>query len=130
MRKIALPAAFAGIIALCASFSAAAADEAALGLMRVLVVQTADVSTYAHEVENLQALLKKAGQTSRIRVWQATYAGADAGSVVVSIEVANLAALAKLNDAIKTNADLAAEMKKIGGMRKIVSDSLYDLVGH
>ena len=101
MRKIALPAAFAGILALCASFSAAA-DEAALGLMRVLVVQTADVSAYAHEVENVQALLKKAGQTSRIRVWQATYAGADAGFVVVSIEVANLAALAKLNDAIKT----------------------------
>jgi len=31
---------------------------------------------------------------------------------------------------VRTNPDVAAEMKKINGMRKIVSDSLYDLLSH
>ncbi len=31
---------------------------------------------------------------------------------------------------MRTNPDVAAEMKKIGAMRKIVSDSLYDLLSH
>jgi len=96
----------------------------------VLAVQPTDAAAYVHEVDALQALLKKTGTPARIRVWQATYAGADTGAVVVTIEVSNLAALAKLNDTMKTNTEIAAEMKKIVGMRKAVSDSLYDLVSH
>jgi len=38
--------------------------------------------------------------------------------------------LAKIEDSLRTNPDLATEMKKISGMRKIVSDSLYDLLSH
>jgi hypothetical protein len=128
MRKIALSAAIAGILALLASLSAGAADDD--GLMRVLVVQPTDLAAYVREVENLQALLKKAGQTSRLRVWQASYAGPDTGSVVVSIEVANLAALAKLVESLKTSPDLASEMKKINGLRKVISDSVFDLISH
>jgi hypothetical protein len=128
MRKIALSAAIAGILALLASLSAGAADDD--GLMRVLVVQPTDLAAYVREVENLQALLKKAGQTTRLRVWQASYAGPDTGSVVVSIEVANLAALAKLVESLKTSPDLASEMKKINGLRKVISDSVFDLISH
>jgi hypothetical protein len=35
-----------------------------------------------------------------------------------------------LEDTIRTNPDISAEMKKISEMRKIVSDSLYDLLSH
>jgi hypothetical protein len=122
-----ISAAFAGIFGLIASLSAVAADPTVL---RVIVVQTADVPAYVHEVESLQALLKKAGQSATVRVWRATYAGTDTGSIVVSIEVPNLDAVAKMNDTIRTNPDLAAEMKKINAMRKIVSDSLFDLLSH
>jgi hypothetical protein len=127
MRKILLLA-LAGFLGSLVSLASMAADDAAL--MRVLVVQPTDVSAYVHEVEALQALFKKTGTPARIRVWQATYAGSDTGAVVVSIEVSNLAALAKLNDTMKTNAEIGAEMKKIVGMRKVVSDSLYDLISH
>jgi hypothetical protein len=122
-----ISAAFAGIFGLIASLSAVAADPTVL---RVIVVQTADVPGYVHEVESLQALLKKAGQSATLRVWRATFAGADTGSIVVSIEVPNLDAVAKMNDSIRTNPELAAEMKKINAMRKIVSDSLFDLLSH
>jgi hypothetical protein len=83
-----------------------------------------------HEVETLQALLKKASQPATLRVWRASYAGADTGTIVVTVEVPNLAAVAKLEDTIRTNPDLSAEMKKISAMRKIVSDSIYELLSH
>jgi hypothetical protein len=120
-------AAFAGIFGLFVSLSAVAADATVL---RVIVVQTADVPGYVHEVESLQTLLKKAGQSATVRVWRATFAGADAGSIVVSVEVPNLAAIAKIDETIRTNPEVAAEMKKINAMRKIVSDSLFDLLSH
>jgi hypothetical protein len=122
-----ISAAFAGIIGLIASLSAVAADTA---VSRVIVVQTADVPGYVHEVETLQALLKKAGVPATLRVWRASYAGADTGSIVVTVEVPNLAGIAKVEDTVRTNPDVAAEMKKINAMRKIVSDSLYDLLSH
>ena len=127
MRISMKSAAFLGVFGLIASLSAAAADSA---VSRVIVVQTADVPGYVHEVETLQALLKKAGVPATLRVWRATYAGADTGSIVVTVEVPNLAALAKLEDTIRTNPDISAEMKKISAMRKIVSDSLYELLSH
>jgi len=126
MRTI-ISAAFVGIFGLIASLSAVAADSA---LSRVIVVQTADVPGYVHEVETLQALLKKASQPATLRVWRASYAGPETGTIVVTVEVPNLAALAKLEDTIRTNPDISAEMKKISAMRKIVSDSLYELLSH
>jgi len=127
MRTTFIGAAFMGVLGLIASLSAAAADSA---VSRVIVVQTADVPGYVHEVETLQALLKKAGVPATLRVWRASYAGSDTGSIVVTVEVPNLAGIAKVEDTVRTNPDLAAEMKKISAMRKIVSDSLYDLLSH
>jgi len=123
MRRIILSAALAGVFGLTASLSAAAAEPS---VMRVIVVQTGDVPGYAHEIEALQALYKKIGLTVTIRAWRATYAGPDTGAIIVSIEVPSLAALAKLTESARSNPEVAAEMKKINGMRKIVSDSLYD----
>jgi len=127
MRASIISAALCGVLGLVASFAAPAADTA---VSRVIVVQTADVPGYVHEVETLQALLKKAGVAATLRVWRATYAGVDAGSIVVIVEVPNLAGIAKVEDTIRTNPDLAAEMKKISAMRKIVSDSLYEALSH
>ena len=127
MRISMRSAAFAGMFGLIASFSAVAADTP---VSRVIVVQTADVPGYVHEVETLQVVLKKAGVPATLRVWRATFAGADAGSIVVTVEVPNLATIAKIDDTVRTNPDVAAEMKKINGIRKIVSDSLYDLLSH
>ena len=125
MNKIILSAAFAGLFGLTASLAAVAADSTVL---RVLAVQTSDVQGYTREVEALQALYRKSGQPVTLRVWRATYAGPDTGTIVVTAELPNLAALAKMADSMRSNAEISAEMNKIGGMRKIVSDSLYELL--
>jgi hypothetical protein len=92
----------------------------------VIVVQTADVPAYVHEVNTLQALYKKIGEPITLRVWRATYAGADTGTIVVTVELPSFMALAKLNEITQSDQEVAAEMKKINSIRKIVSDSLYD----
>jgi hypothetical protein len=120
-------AACAGAFGLLASLAAIAADPA---VARVLVVQAADVPGYVHEVEALQGLLKKIGQPATLHVWRATYAGPETGTIVVTVEVPNLAAVAKLEETLRTNPELVAEMKKINGMRKIVSDGLYEQLNH
>ncbi|HMK87034.1 MAG TPA: hypothetical protein VK437_13830 [Steroidobacteraceae bacterium] len=126
MRKILLSTVLAGIAGIAASWPAAAEDS----LLRVLVVQTADEAAYVKEVQNLQALLAKNGQQTKLRVWRATLAGADTGAVVVTIEMANLAALAKTLELERTNPELAAELKKLNAIRKVTSDSVYDLISH
>ena len=92
----------------------------------MLVIQTADITAYAHEVQTLQALYKKAAVALKLRVRHATYAGADTGTVVVGVEAPNLAILEKMREQISSNPELAAQMKKITAMRKVVSDSLYE----
>ncbi len=122
MKKTILATVCAGLIGLMASMSATADST----VLRVLVVQAPDVAAYIKEVQNLTALYKKLGQPVTIRAWRATYAGPDTGAIIVSVEVPNLAALAKLNDTVQTNPDVGAEMKKIVGLRHVVSDSLYE----
>ena len=125
MKIIKLAAACAGLIGLCASLTAFAADRP---VMRVLVVQTNDAAAYAHEVANLQAIFRKTGQQVTLRVWRATFAGPDTGSIVVSVEVPSLTALAQMNEALRNNAEVAAEMKRIEAMRAVTSDSIYEAV--
>ena len=113
----------AGLALILMSAQALAADPV---VMRVIVVETADVSAYVHEVTNLSALSKKAGVPVTLRVWKARFAGPNTGTVVVSVEYPNLTALAKNDDAMRSNAELVAQMKKIASIRKIVSDSVYE----
>jgi hypothetical protein len=95
--------------------------------LRVIAVQTSDIKTYRHEVETLQGEFKKEGLPVTLRVWRATYAGPDTGTIIVTVEVPDLATLAKIEDAVmKPNSPLGATMKRIEAIRKITSDSLYE----
>lgn len=111
---------------LIAGAPARAAEPVAL---RVLVVQPTDLKAYLHELQVAQGIIKKAGMTTKLRAWQAQFAGPEAGTVIVSLEFANLAELAHYYEATRANADLAAQLAKIATLRKVVSDSLYQELG-
>ena len=69
--------------------------------------------------------MKSLGIQAQTRVWQARFAGPDAGMVVATIEYPNMAAS---SDAVaKTNASSEYQtwIKGLDKIRKIVSDSLY-----
>ena len=104
-----------------------AAALPASATLRVIAVQTNDLKTYCHEVEILQSEFKKEGMPVTLRVWRATYAGPDTGTIIVTVEVPDLATLAKIEEAVmKPDSALGATMKHIEALRKIVSDSLYE----
>lgn len=118
------------ILSLSAVIGFVFASTAALSaspILRVIVVQTNDLKAYRHEVETLQGEFNKAGLPAKLRVWRATYAGPDTGTIIVSVEVPDLATLAKIGDAAsQSNSGIGATMHRIEGIRKIVSDSLYE----
>ena len=118
------------ILSILAVMGLALASASALpasATLRVIAVQTSDIKTYRHEVDTLQGEFKKEGLPVTLRVWRATYAGPDTGTIIVTVEVPDLATLAKIQDAVtKPNSALGATMKRIEAIRKIASDSLYE----
>ena len=53
--------------------------------------------------------------------------GPNTGTIIVSVEVPDLATLAKIGDAAgQPNSGIGVTMHRIEGIRKIVSDSLYE----
>jgi hypothetical protein len=76
----------------------------------------ADLKAYVHELGVAQGVLKKAGALATVRIWQAQFAGEDAGTVVVQLEFANLGALARYYDATRSNPELAAELANLATM--------------
>src|SRR6266849_536865 len=101
-REMKKSAAMAVVIflAVCAMSSAAVAQKATV--LRVVTVKTDDPAAYAQELEKGRQIMKSIGIQAQTRVWQARFAGPEAGAVVVSIEYPSMAAFA---DAVaKTNA--------------------------
>ena len=103
--------------------SAAVAQKATV--LRVVVVKTDDPAAYAQELEKGKQIMKSLGIQGQTRVWQARFAGPEAGMVVATIEYPNMAAFADAS--VKTNAssDYQTWIKGLDKIRKIVSDSLY-----
>ena len=58
-------------------------------------------------------------------MWQARFAGPEAGAVVVSIEYPNMAAFADAYAKTSASSEYQAWLKGLDKVRKIVSDSLY-----
>ena len=111
------------LLLVCAASSAAFAQKATV--LRVVVVKADDPADYAQEIEKGRQVMKSLGVQGQTRVWQARFAGPDAGMIVATIEYPNMAAFA---DAVaKTNAssEYQAWIKGLDKIRKIVSDSLY-----
>jgi len=94
-------------------------------VLRVLVIKTDNVAGYVQELDKGQALLKKLGVQETLRVWQARFAGPEAGSVVVSIEFPSMSALVDSDTKTSANSEYKEWLKGLDKVRKIVSDSLY-----
>jgi ABC-type sugar transport system substrate-binding protein len=94
-------------------------------VLRVVIIKTDDVSAYLQQLEKGKEVMKKLGITQQIRVWQATFAGPNAGSVVAAIEYPSMAAFADADARTRADKDYQAWLKDTAKIRTIVSDSLY-----
>ena len=94
-------------------------------VIRVVIVKTDNPAAYAEAIEKGKELMKKAGITETIHVYQAQYAGPDAGAVAVSIEYPSLAALAEAEAKLRNDKDYTEWIKGLSKIRTVVSDSIY-----
>jgi len=94
-------------------------------VLRVIVVKTDNLAGYVQELDKGRALLKTMGVQEQLRVWQAKYAGPEAGSVVVSIEFPSMSALVDFETKSSASPEFRDWLKSLDKIRKIVSDSLY-----
>jgi hypothetical protein len=95
-------------------------------VVRVVVVKTDNPAAYAQALEVGKEIMKKAGVTGSItRVYQASYAGPDAGAVIAAIEYPSITALAEAETKLRADKDYVAWLKSLDKIRTIVSDSIY-----
>lgn len=104
------------------------ASSAHATVLRVIVVESSDVAAYTKELEKIRAGIARIGGKEVLRFWRARFAGQNAGQLVVSVEYPDLAYFAAEDAKMRADAELAAMLKDLDRIRKIVSDSLYDEV--
>jgi len=114
---------------ICAALAVCAfASGAQAAVMRVVVVETSDMAAYTTELGKIRAGIARIGGKETLRFWRARFAGPNAGQLVVSIEYADMAAYVAEDTKMRADADLAALLKGLDRIRKVVSDSIYDEV--
>src|ERR1700730_10483034 len=74
-------------------------------VVRVVVVKTDNPAAYAQAIEAGKEIMKKAGVSANTRVYQASYAGPDAGAVIAAIEYPSITALAEAEMKLRADKD-------------------------
>jgi hypothetical protein len=93
--------------------------------MRVVVVKTDDVAGYLQLLEKGKEIMKNIGITGTVRVWRATFAGPNAGNIIVAIEFPDMNAFADAESKTRTDGNYQAWLGEMAKNRTIISDSLY-----
>jgi hypothetical protein len=93
--------------------------------MRVVVVKTDDVASYLQWLEKGKGIMNALGITGSVRVWRATFAGPNAGNIIVAIEFPDLSAFADAETKIRGDKNYQAWLGEMAKSRTIISDSLY-----
>jgi hypothetical protein len=109
-------------LALCLAGTAFAASTA---WIRVIIVKTDNVSGYVQQLETGRTMMKRLGVNVQLRVWRATYAGPNTGSITVTQEYSTWAALSDAQAKTAGDPEFAAWLKSLDSIRTVVSDSLY-----
>lgn len=102
-----------------------AAPAWADGVIRVVGVETDDVSQYVKRIEQGTAILAGLNSPVTIRVLVAAYAGPNTGNVVVTAEYASMAELAEDEARGLADEEYTTWLAGLDDIRTIVSDSIY-----
>jgi hypothetical protein len=109
-------------LALCLASTAFAASNV---WMRVITVKSDNVSAYMQQLETGRAMMKRLGVSMQLRVFRATFAGPNTGTIVVTQEYPSWAALADSQAKTAADPEFSKWLKNLDSVRTITSDSLY-----
>lgn len=94
---------------------------------RVVVVETNDAPAYVTELKQGSKLLNKVDSKFVMRAWRGTFAGNATGAVVVALEYpGSFGDFAQAWDKALADSSIANWLAGLSGLRKIISDSLYE----
>jgi len=103
----------------------AAADPNTVLQVTAVQVRPGQMDAYLAKVKQLQAIIKRLGAPGTTRVWEATIAGDNSGTVVVGVEYPSLVAYAESTTKVSADAEWQKMMVGMEDMRTVVSRSLY-----
>ena len=113
------------LLALLLGMSSAAFAQKSTKVVRVVVLKTDNVAAYLEALDNGTEIMKKLGVNATTHAYRATFAGPEAGAIVVTIEFPNMAAFADYSAKIEADKDYQAWLKDLAKIRTIISDSIY-----
>ncbi len=94
--------------------------------LRVVAVDTDDAAAYTAQLKEGSRLIQAVAPKMTMRAWRATFAGTSTGTVIVGLEYpGSLADFATAWEKIQADKSVAKWLGGLGGLRTIVSDSLY-----
>jgi 6-phosphogluconate dehydrogenase (decarboxylating) len=103
----------------------AAADTDKVLQVVAVQVKSGMVDKYVSRVDKLKAVQERLGTKGTIRVWQASIAGDNTGTVVVGVEYPSLAAFADGMEKLNADSEWQGIIAGLDDIRTIVSTSLY-----
>ena len=106
-------------------WSAVAADGPKV--LHVLAVQVKGApAAYLQRVQQLEAIRQRLATGGTLRVWRATVAGRNVGTLYVGIEYATLEAYAQANTKLQADEEWTKAMRELdaSGLRQVLSNSL------
>jgi hypothetical protein len=126
MVRIAKAVVLAGTLSMGLSLPAAAADRPVV-LQVIAVKVKGDMDAYLAMIKKGQAIAKRVG-TPSLRVWRATLAGPETGTVFIAVEHKSMAALAEDQAKLAKDADWQTFMKDLqkSELRTVESNSLLE----
>jgi hypothetical protein len=126
MVRIARAVVLAGTLSMGLSLPAAAADRPVV-LQVIAVKVKGDMDAYLAMIKKGQAIAKRVG-TPSLRVWRATLAGPETGTVFIAVEHKSMAALAEDQAKLAKDADWQTFMKDLqkSELRTVESNSLLE----
>jgi hypothetical protein len=102
-----------------------AASAASSVWLRVIMLKSDNVTAYLQELDKGRAMMKRLGIQTQIRIWRATYAGPNTGTLVVTQEYPSWSAFAEAQTKVTGDAAFMAWLANLDKVRTITSDSLY-----
>ncbi len=124
MKAIRVGLVLVGLVLL--ALPAAAAD--APKVLTVLSVKVkGDQTAYLQRVKQFNAVQKRLESGATMRVWRATAAGPNVGTIYVATEYANLEAFAKAQTKLQADEEATKLRKELdaSGLREVIDSSLF-----
>jgi hypothetical protein len=88
-------------------------------------VEAGKLDKYVESVSKFNGIAKRLGLEASLRIWEATMAGTNTGTVIVGVLFPNLAAFAEASVKLDADSEWQKLISDLDDIRKIVSNSLY-----